>query len=409
MNKTVEKMSEKHLSYIFVSVIITFLITSAIAWEDVDINNGEFSGDKSDLEKENTVAVSDEDLLTNKEGSGICPSYKEYEDTKKSPVVSSANQSHVLVEWSHLWPDKDWRQCISDLYLVLDDNVIQPAAEVTQNFMKLKVDQCKKHSVKIKIRLREGNIIDVYSNEVLIEPPNARNNRKHPKILDFFASKENGHFLADYLKENEVTTNISCYRIIGNLSNIFEENYYEENACNTVKKLELVFREKGIVHENDWKTAKEIATPKRHEDFSFQLDEVVCGFSNFCAVYEIGLRIIETALSDEEAIDNYVVPLTSVGPVDFTNNEVKDAVDLQKMDLEGPTSLKLLYAKPNSIAIQWEEDNNNCFSGHYIQVKNHEELDQLGNCLIIIEVSITLNEIDLNVLITVLLLKFFHS
>ena len=98
----------------------------------------------------------------------------------------------------------------------------------------------------------------------------------------FFASKENGHFLADYLKENEVTTNISCYRIIGNLSNIFEENYYEENACNTVKKLELVFREKGIEHENGWKTAKEIATPKRHEDFSFQLDEVVCGFSNFC-------------------------------------------------------------------------------------------------------------------------------
>ena len=388
-------MSEKHWSYIFVSVIITFLITSSIAREDVDINNSEFSGDQSALGQENTVAILDEDLLTNKESSGMCPSYEEYEETKKSPVVSSANQSHVLVEWSHLWPDKHWRDCISDLYLVLDDNVIQPAADVTQNFMKLKVDQCNKHSVKIKITLREGNIIDVYSNEVLIESPKARDHGKHPKILDFFASKENGHFLADYLKENEVTTNISCYRIIGNLSNIFEENYYEENACNTVKKLELVFREKGIVHENGWKTAKEIATPKRHEDFSFQLDEVVCGFSNFCAVYEIGLRIIETALSDEEAIDNYVVPLTSVGPVDFTNNEVKDAVELQKMDLAGPTSLKLLHAKPNNIAIKWDADNNNCFSGYYIQVKNHEELDQLGNCLIIIKASIILNIVTL--------------
>ena len=395
MNKCVAKMSEKHLICIFVSVIITFLITTTNAWEDVDINNSESSGDQSNLEKENTVTVSDEDLLASKEGSGICPSYKEYEEIKKSPVVSSANQSHILVEWSQLWPDKEWRDCISDLYLVLDDNAIQPAAEVKQNFMKLRVDQCKKHSVKIKITLRQGNIKDVYSNEVLIEPHKARDHGKHPKILDFFASKENGHFLADYLKENEVTTNISCYRIIGNLSNIFEENYYEENACNTVKKLELVFREKGIEHENGWKTAKEIATPKRHEDFSFQLDEVVCGFSNFCAVYEIGLRIIETALSDEEAIDNYVVPLTSVGPVDFTNNEVKDAVELQKMDLEGPTSLKLLHAKPNNIAIKWDADNNNCFSGYYIQVKNHEELDQLGNCLIIIKPSIILNVVTL--------------
>ena len=45
------------------------------------------------------------------------------------------------------------------------------------------------------------------------------------------------------------------------------------------------------------------------------LNEVVCGLSDFCAEYKIGLRIVETTLPESSV--PFVIPLTSVGPVGF--------------------------------------------------------------------------------------------
>ena len=131
--------------------------------------------------------------------------------------------------------------------------------------------------------------------------------------------------------------------------------------------MELVVRK---AESDEWIAAKEM------ERISL-LNEVVCGLSDFCAEYKIGLRIVETTLPESSAI--FIIPLTSVGPVGFEELQKVRESGMQNINLEGPKELAALNVSPNTIALKWNNTNKReCMTGYMIQVKNHGDLNQLG-------------------------------
>ena len=312
-----------------------------------------------------------EDIGTN-EGTKICPSLEEYEETKKSPVVSAVNSTHILVDWTELWSDMTWRDCISRLELVLDDKEIKAITNVMENTSVLKVDTCYSHKIKVKITLANNVLKHAYSMEVILNPSEESSRKLRSKITEYIPFQQNKAISASYLKSSNLTTNMNCLRIRANSSNLIEEH-----ICNKVSTMELVFRKEGKVEEEGWTVAKEILSLERNDEDYFLLDEVICDLSDYCAIYEFGLRIVETTLSDATSLE-LVVPLTSVGPVDFTDIKLTEAMKPENLRLDGPDDLMLLYAKHNRIALQWNKNDNDCISGYLIHVKNHEELNKLG-------------------------------
>ena len=305
----------------------------------------------------------------------ICPSLDQYEEVKNSPNVSVINATHLLVDWSHLWSDTKWRDCISKLQLMLDGDEIKTVPDVMANSSELEVNPCENHSIKVKITLVSTDLQHVYSTEEIINPPGKMAHEIRSKIHEYIIAKHNEVVQASYFKTSNASTNISCVRIMSNLSDLIEEQ-----ICNRVTLMELVFRKEGKTAQDDWTKTKQIKPSKRDEPFSSLLDEVICGLSDFCAVYEIGLRIVETTLPASPTTD-VVIPLTSIGPVGSTDLERAQTMGITNVNMEGPNDLELLYAKPNSIALQWNnKKENNCISGYMIKVKNHNELDKLGIC-----------------------------
>ena len=88
------------------------LIASAYAEEGSGREDDTFADDIETLldTENNEILVED----------SICPSLEEYEETKQSVVVTLINDTHVLIDWSNLWPDLTWRDFISQLILLID-------------------------------------------------------------------------------------------------------------------------------------------------------------------------------------------------------------------------------------------------------------------------------------------------
>ena len=84
--------------------------------------------------------------------------------------MSVINQSHVLVDWSDLWSDTTWRDCISNLELVVDGKELKKITDVMKDTSELELDLCEPHGIKIKITLENDNEKHAYSKEKVIKP-----------------------------------------------------------------------------------------------------------------------------------------------------------------------------------------------------------------------------------------------
>jgi hypothetical protein len=209
--------------------------------------------------------------------------------------------------------------------------------------------------------------------EVTITPPENNFFDVRSKINDYEAFQKNEIVEVSYLKEDDLPTNVTCIRITTDTLKLFEES-----ICNKVKIMEIVLRKQTQSKVlNPWKVEKRIENSQIMEHSSAVVEEVVCGLSDFCAVYEIGLRIVETSLSAASTA-NLIIPLVTVGPVDFKNQELTEAINLDDLKLDEPSDLALVYSKPNSISLQWNKNDTNCFSGYTIVVKGHSTLNMLG-------------------------------
>ena len=303
----------------------------------------------------------------------ICPSLEEYEETKQSVVVTLINDTHVLIDWSNLWPDLTWRDCISQLILLIDETEVKTISDVTKNVSELEINICETHKVKIKGLLARDKEHYVYSNEETINPPEKIFLSVQPKVKEFIKEDKNDIVKTSYQKDKDLHTNITCVTVKADLSDLIEES-----ACNRVKSMEIVLRKAAQASKAEWivKNQIEISSEEHNTKF-FQLDETVCGLSDFCSGYELGLRVKETTKPDLTHTD-LVIPLTLIGPLDLTNSDLVDSISIEELQLEGPNGLELLYSQPDSIALQWDKNDKSCFSGYAIQLKNKDQKQILG-------------------------------
>ena len=338
----------------------------------------EGSGMEDDTVEDEIETLLDTDTEEMIDEKSICPSLEEYEETKQSVVVTLINDTHVLVDWSNLWPDLTWRDCISQLVLLIDGKEVKTISNVMKNASELEIDVCETHKVKIKGLLAEGNEQHVFSNDETIHPPEKSFFAVHSKINEYITTNTNQAVKASYFKHKDLQTNITCVRIEAKYSDLIEQS-----VCNKIKSTEIVIRKASESEEKEWMVKNQIETALDTEhDSNLFLDEIICGLSDYCSAYEIGLRVKETTKPDLTDTD-LVVPLTSIGPIDFDNLDLAKAVNIQDLKLEGPNGLELLYAEPKSIALQWKEDDERCFSGYVIHLKNEKRQDMQGTQLFI--------------------------
>ena len=351
-----------------VMICYYFLIASSFAEE------GSGREDDTFVDDIETLLGTDDNEILNEDS--ICPSLEEYEETKQSVVVTLINDTHVLIDWSNLWPDLTWRDCISQLVLLIDETEVKTISDVTKNVSELEIDLCKTHKVKIKGILAKEKEHFVYSNEETINPPEKNFLSVHSKIKEFVEAEKNAIVKTSYQNGKDLQANITCANIKADLSDLIEES-----ACNRVKSMEIVLRKAAQASKAEWIVKNQIEiSSKENNAKSFQLHETVCGLSDFCSGYEIGLRVKETTKPDLTQTD-IVVPLTSIGPLDFANSDLVDSISNQDLQLEGPNGLELLYSQPNSIALQWDKNDKSCFSGYAIQLKNNDQQQILGKHL----------------------------
>ena len=298
---------------------------------------------------------------------------EEYEETKQSVVVSFINDTHVIIDWSNLWPDLTWRDCISQLMILIDEIEVKTISDVTTNASELELNLCETHKVKIKGLLAEDKEQFVFSNEETIDPPEKHFLAAQPKTKEYVKAEINKIVKASYPKNNDLQTNITCVRIEATLQDLVEES-----VCNKIKSMEIILRKSGKNEETDWAVKNQIETTSDSKNVQgFQLNEIVCGLLDFCSAYDIALRVKETTKTDLTDT-NLLVPLTSVGPIDLQNSDFKEAISTKNFKLEGPNGLELLYTQPTSIALQWKKSDKECFSGYIIKLENEHHNEIIG-------------------------------
>ena len=353
--------------------ICALLLYYLIASTPIVIASQEGSGTEEDASMDDI-----KDLLLTDTGEtvnekSICPSLEEYEETKQSVVVSLINDTHVIIDWSNLWPDLTWRDCISQLMILIDEIEVKTISDVTTNASELELNLCETHKVKIKGLLAEDKEQYVFSNEETINPPEKFFLAAKSKTKEYIKAENNKIVKASYAKNNDLQINVTCVTIEADLKDLVEES-----VCNKIKSMEIILRKSGQKEDTDWIVQNYIETTSDSKnDEAFQLNEIVCGLLDFCSAYDIALRVKETTKTDLTDT-NLVVPLSSVGPIDLQNSDFKEAISAKDLRLEGPTGLVLLYAQPTSIALQWKNSDEECFSGYVIKLENEHHNEIIG-------------------------------
>ena len=344
-----------------------------IASSPIVVASQESSGEEDDSSMDDVKALLFSDTEETVDEESICPSLEEYEETKQSVVVSLINDTHVIIDWSNLWPDLTWRDCISQLMILIDEIEVKTISDVTTNASELELNLCETHKVKIKGLLAEDKEQFVFSNEETIIPPEKYFLAVQSKTKEYVKAENNKIVKASYLKNNDLQTNITCVIIEAILQDLVEES-----VCNKIKSMEIIIRESEKNEETDWTVKNQIETTFDTKNLQgFQLNEMVCGLLDICSAYNIALRVKETTKTDLTDT-NLLVPLTSIGPIDLQNPDFKEAISAKDLKLEGPNGLELLYAQPTSIALQWNKSNKECFSGYIIKLENEHHNEIIG-------------------------------
>ena len=220
-----------------------------------------------------------------------CPTEVELKLKNNYPEFRQIDSSTMEVDWSHLWPDLDWRGCVSSVAVVVDD-VSFNVDDVETKTLAVSAESCKDLKVMIELQLKQTPLLEYESGEVKVQsfPSKGAKIFRSPKPRDDVQSNVDVAYLEDDPTSVKLTAKFS--------------DLVDDPSCNKVVNVDLIVREKNPLMPDTDVFVKNLGI-FRH------LEEIVSGkLDDFCAEYVIVARLVGI-----EGTQPVEVNLAAVGPV----------------------------------------------------------------------------------------------
>lgn len=197
---------------------------------------------------------------------GDCPTLEELSDQRIVPEITQVDSEHALVEWSGLWDEMDWTNCLSSAAILINGEEEQALEDLNGRNQTVKVEPCEETTAEIKVTLSETG----------------------EEALSFRSKKGFKTYKSPLTKEEtaiEFSHHVDDKGVIvltkADVRVKFNELVYDP-SCRRVFSSELRFRRDG----------DEIWTVVKTFEVFRTLDETIEGFDDLCSGYEVVLQLM---------------------------------------------------------------------------------------------------------------------